>query len=95
MDYKRHMVNDTFCVPTSFVGLIEFVKLNLIFCADASRGPGFARPIQLACQKSQIAKRLKKRRKKRRRREREGKKIEDSRANGIPRKPNGNDQWTE
>lgn len=36
-------VNDTFCVPTSFVGFIEFVKLNSIFWLKLLTRTGFLR----------------------------------------------------
>lgn len=40
-------VNDTFCVPTSFVELIEFVKLNSIYSVEASHRSIFTHRTQL------------------------------------------------
>lgn len=41
-------VNDTFCVHTSFVELIDFVKLNSVYSVEASHRSIFTHRTQLA-----------------------------------------------
>lgn len=94
-------------MPTSFVRLIQFVKLNLIFRVGLLlAGRFFSAAIYVARMSKVVAIVAKRvtRKKKSREREREKSrrkkqngetKREGAARNGIPRESNGNGQWTE